>query len=133
VAFLKYVENEYCAKHRRLPVNKPETIPDNNLISSAMASRSGYSSSDPYHLSSNDDEYLMPNNVAETTPEQSDHAVRLLTAPRLYLNSPPALPQNWGQIDLNLNNHHSSRMEISSRFWLTDIADCWRRQEETHS
>jgi hypothetical protein len=40
-AFLKYVENEYCAKHRRFPVTKLETILVNNLRSSAMASRSG--------------------------------------------------------------------------------------------
>ena len=26
-AFLKYVENEYCAKHRRLPVTKLKTLP----------------------------------------------------------------------------------------------------------
>ena len=37
-AFLKYVENEYCAKHRRLPVNKSENVPNNNLSFSAMAS-----------------------------------------------------------------------------------------------
>jgi len=40
-AFLKYVENEYCAKHRRLPVIKLENTPNNNFSSSAMASRSG--------------------------------------------------------------------------------------------
>jgi hypothetical protein len=36
-AFLKYVENEYCAKHRRVPVNKLETIPNSNLVPSATA------------------------------------------------------------------------------------------------
>jgi len=41
-AFLKYVENEYCAKHRRVPVNIPEYKPSRNLIPSALASRSGY-------------------------------------------------------------------------------------------
>jgi hypothetical protein len=40
-SFLQYVENKYCAKHRWLPVTKPKTIPNNNLISSAMDSRSG--------------------------------------------------------------------------------------------
>jgi len=40
-AFLKYVENEYCAKHRRLPVTKSENIQNNNLSFSAMASKSG--------------------------------------------------------------------------------------------
>jgi len=32
VAFLKYVANEYCAKHRRLSVIKPKNIPLNNLF-----------------------------------------------------------------------------------------------------
>jgi len=132
-AFLKYVENKYCAKHRRLPVTKPETIPDNNLISFAMASRSGQSSYDSYDLSSDDKEYLMPNNVAETTPGRSDRAARLLTAARLYLNSHPELPQNWGQINPNLDDYHSNPMEISSTFWLPDITDWWRQQQETHS
>jgi len=38
VAFLKYVENEYCAKHRRVPVNKLETVPSSNLVPFATAS-----------------------------------------------------------------------------------------------
>jgi len=58
---LKYVENEYCAIHRHLPVTKPETIPNNNLVPCAMASTSGQSSYDPYDLSRDDDEYIMPN------------------------------------------------------------------------
>jgi len=132
-AFLKYVENEYYANHRRLPVTKVETIPNNNLRPSAMASRSGQSSYDAYDLSSDDKEYLMPTNVAETTPGRSDHAACLLTAASLYLNSPPELPQNWGQINPNLNDCHSDPMEISSTFWLPDITDWWRQQEETHS
>jgi len=98
-----------------------------------MASRSGQSSYDPYDLFSDDDEYLMPNNVAETTPGQSDRAALLLTAARLYLNSPPELPQNWGQINPNLIDYHTDRMEISSIFWLPDITDWWRHQEETYS
>jgi hypothetical protein len=36
-AFLKYVENEYSTKHRRVPVNKLETVPCSNLVPSAMA------------------------------------------------------------------------------------------------
>ena len=63
-AFLNYVVNEYCAKLGRVPVNKPESIQSNKLIPSAMASGSGQSSFDPYDLSSNDEEYLTPNNVA---------------------------------------------------------------------
>ena len=39
-AFMKYVENEYCARHRRVPVNKLETVPSSNLVPSATASGS---------------------------------------------------------------------------------------------
>jgi hypothetical protein len=67
-AFLQYVENEYCAKHRHVPVNKLETVPSSNLVPSATASGSYQSSFDPYDLSSDNEKYLMPNNVAETTP-----------------------------------------------------------------
>jgi len=73
-AFLKYVENEYCAKQRRVPVNKPESVPSNNLIPSANTSGSGHFSFDPHDFSSEDEEDLTPNNVAETTPRRSDHA-----------------------------------------------------------
>jgi hypothetical protein len=88
-AFLKYVENKYCAKHRQLPVIKSNNTQNNNLSSFEMASRSGQSSYDPYDLSRDDDEYLMPINVAKLSLGQSDRAARLLTATRLYLNSPP--------------------------------------------
>jgi len=67
-AFLKYVENEYCAKHRHAPVNKQETVPSSNLVPSETASGSYQASFDPYDLSSDDEEYLTPNNVPETTP-----------------------------------------------------------------
>jgi len=73
-AFLKYVENEYCAKHRRMPVNTYQSLPCSDHISSSTASRSCQSSIDPYDLSSDDEEYLMPNNLAETTPGRSDRA-----------------------------------------------------------
>jgi hypothetical protein len=49
----------------------------------------------------------MPTNVVKTTPRRSDRTARLLTAARLYLNSPPALPEKWGQNNLNVNNYHS--------------------------
>jgi len=39
-AFLKYVENEYCAKHRRVLVNILETVSTSNLFPSATASGS---------------------------------------------------------------------------------------------
>jgi hypothetical protein len=66
-AFLRYVENEYCSKRRRMLVNKLESLLISNSIPSAMAFGSCQSSFDPYDLSS-DEEYLTPNNVAETTP-----------------------------------------------------------------
>jgi hypothetical protein len=87
-----------------VPVNKLETVTTSNLVPSAPASGSYQSSFDPYDLSSDDEEYLTPNNVAETTPGRSDRAARLLAAPRLYPNSPPEAPKNWGQINPNLND-----------------------------
>jgi len=84
-------------------------------------------------LSSDDDEYLTPNNVAEMTPGRSDRVARLLTAARLYLNLPPEAPKNWGQINPNLNDYHSDPMEISSTIWILDKTDWWHQQEETHS
>jgi len=98
-AFLKYVENKYGAKHRRMPLIKSDNTLINTLSSFQMAARSGQSSYDPYDLSSDDDENLMPTNVAEMTPAPSDHAPRLLTVARHYLNSPHDLPLNWGQIN----------------------------------
>jgi hypothetical protein len=132
-AFLKYVENEYCAKHRLLQVIKSDNTLNNNLSSLQMASGSGQSSYVPYDLSSDDNEYLMPTNVSKTTPGRSDGAVRLLTATRLYLNLPPELPQNWEQINPNLKDYHCDPIEISCTFWLSDITDWWRQQEEMHS
>jgi len=127
------VENEYCAKHWGVPVNKLATVPTSNLIPSATASGSYQSSFDPYDLSSDDEECLTPNNVAETTPRRSDRAARLLTAARLLMNSPPAAPKTWGQINPNLNDYHSDPMEICSTFWILDITDWWGQQEETNS
>jgi hypothetical protein len=45
-AFLKYVEIEYCAKHRRLLFNKLETVPSSNLVLSTPASVSDQPSID---------------------------------------------------------------------------------------
>ena len=132
-AFLKYVENEYCAKHRWMSVIKHEKLQSNDFILSATASQSGQSSFDPYGLSSDDEEDLTPENVAETTPGRSDCAAYLLTAAKLYLNWEPESPTNWGQVNLILDDYHSYRMEASSRFWVPDITEWWRQQEETHS
>jgi len=132
-AFLKYVQNEYSAKYRRVPVKKHESFPSSDLIQSATASRFCQSSLDPYDVSSDDEEHLMPDNGAETTPGRNDHAARQLSSARLYLISPPEAPKNWGQIDPNLNDYHSSPREVSSTLWLPDITDWWRQQEATHS
>jgi hypothetical protein len=68
-AFLKSVENDHCAKHRCAPVNKLQTVPSSNLVPSATASGSTQSSFNPYHLSSDEEESLKPNNVPEMIPE----------------------------------------------------------------
>jgi hypothetical protein len=127
------MENEYCTKRRCVPVHNLVTVPSSNLVPSAKASGSYQSSFDPYDSSSNDEEYLTPNDVAQTTPGRSDRAARLLTTARLYLNSPPEAPKNWGQINPNLNDCHSNQMEISSTCWIPDITDWWGQQEEMHS
>ena len=112
---------------------KPESVLSNNLLLSAMASGSGESLFDQYNLSSFDTENLMPNNVANTTPGRSDCASRSSPAARLYLNSPPSSLKNWGQVDPDLRDYHSNPMGISSTFWIPDITDWWRQQEELHS
>jgi hypothetical protein len=71
--------------------------------------------------------------VTETSPGRSDHAACLLTAGRLFLNSLPESPKNWGQVNQNVNDYHSDPKEISSTFWLPDITDWLRQQEDTHS
>jgi hypothetical protein len=48
-----------------------------------ILSRSGQSSYNAYDVSSDDEAYLMPENVAETTHRQSNHAASLLTAAML--------------------------------------------------
>ena len=116
-----------------MPFNKPKSVPSSNLVPSAIASGSGQSYFDPYDLSSDDTEYRRPNNVAETTPGRSDRASHLLTATRLYLNSPPEARKSRWQICQNLNDYHSDPVEISSILWILDKADWWRHQEETHS
>jgi len=70
--FRMYVETEYCGKHRGVLVNKLENIPSGNFVHSTMASGSGQSLFAPYDLSSDDEECLMPNNVAEMTHRHSD-------------------------------------------------------------
>jgi len=131
--FLQYRETGYCAKHWRVPVIKHGSFPSSNLIPAATVLESCQWSFDPYDLSSNHDEYLMPNNVGEATPGRRDRAARVLTAARLYFSSPPDAPNNWGRINPNLNDYHSDPMEICSTLLVPDITDWWRQHEETHS
>jgi len=125
-AFVMYMENEYCAKHRHVPVIKSESVLSNNLFHSAMASRAGQSSFDAHHLPSDDGAYLMPNIVAETTPGTSDHPAPLMTTAMLYLKSPPESTRTWGQVNPNLNDYHSDPIEISRTFCIPDITDVER-------
>jgi hypothetical protein len=48
-AFVKYLENEYCAKHRHLPVTMADNTLNKNLTCVEMAFRFGQSSNDPYN------------------------------------------------------------------------------------
>jgi len=98
-----------------------------------MPSGSNQSSFDPYDLSSDDEEYLTPNNVAETTAGQSDCTALLFTAPRLNFNLPPEAPNIWGSINPNLNDYHSEQMEISSTFWIPVIPDWLLQQGKMNS
>jgi hypothetical protein len=124
--FLKDAVNEYCDKRRRVPITTPHSLLSSNHISTAMASQSWQSSFDPYNLCRDHREYLMPNNVAETTHGQRNRAARLFTAAMLYLNSPSEAPKNWGQINPNHNDSHCEPMEFISTFWIPDITDRWR-------
>jgi hypothetical protein len=74
--FPKYVEIEYDMKHVWVLTNKHQSFPGSNYDSSAMASPSCQSPFDPYDLSSDDEEYLIPNNGTEMSPGQSNHAAR---------------------------------------------------------
>jgi hypothetical protein len=93
--FLNSVENEYCAEYQRQSGNKSERDVSSHTFS-ATATGSVQSSCDPYNLTSDDDEYLTHKNVAEMTPRRRDCTAPLLTAARLYFDSPPVEPKNWG-------------------------------------
>jgi len=132
-AFLNYVEDEYCATHQRVLVNHHDSVPSSNLVPSTSGSGSVQSCFVPYDFSSDVEESSSPHNVAETKPRRSNHAAPILTTARLYFISTPGAPKNWGQINPNINDHHSNSMEISSTFWIQDITDWWHQQDETHS
>jgi len=116
-----------------VPVNKPENVPSSNPVPCGMASASRKSSFDPYVSSSDNEQSLTSTNVAETTPGRSDCTALILTTGRLYLNSPPEAPKNWGQINPNHNDYHSDPMEMGIIFRIHDISDSRRQLEDTHS
>jgi hypothetical protein len=80
-------------------------------------------------MSSNDDGYMNPNNVAETANGQHNSAVRLLTVCCLYFDSPPEAPKNWWQMNRNFKNNHSGTIESSHKFRILDDTN-WRHQQE---
>lgn len=126
-AFLKYVENKYGAKHEPLPVIKPKYILLDNFFFCTKVAKSGVSSHNLYDLSSNDEGCLVTENVANTTPGQTNHAAPLLTAARLCLNSWSELPLNWAPNDPNHNEYHSDCREHSRIFLSPDITDWWHQ------
>jgi len=83
--FLMCVENEYCAKHRCLPIMIPNRVLSNNRFPSTTTSTSYQSSFDPIVWSRHDEHYLTPIIVAQTTPQQSNHAACRLSEATLYL------------------------------------------------
>jgi len=132
-AILKHMENDYCTKQWPVLVNILDSLPSSNLRPSVTASGSPEPSFDYYDLPSDDDEFLTPNNVAVTTPGQSNCTASIITASKCYLNLPPEVLKNWWQINWNLNDYSYDTMEISSTFWIPDITNWWQQQEEMHS
>jgi len=118
-AFLMYMENEYSAKHRWVPVNEHDTLLRSNHIPSITVLIFCQSTFDPDDLSSDDEEYWTPNNVAESTPGRSKRASPLSTATKLYLNSPPEALKNRGQINPNLNDDTPMQCGLAVNF------GCW--------
>jgi hypothetical protein len=116
-----------------VPVNTLQSLLSSNPISSATASKSYQSSIDPYNVSSDNEEYLTSDNMAETIPGRSDNAAHLWAAGRLYFNQPPETPKHWGQINANLDDYHSDPIVLINTVWISDITDWWHQQEETHS
>jgi hypothetical protein len=116
-----------------VPLNTLQSLPSSNLISCATASTSCQSSIDPYNLSSDDEQYLTSENMAETIPGWSDNAAHLWASGWLYFHQPPETPKNWGEINPNLDDYHSDPTEFINTLWILDITDWWHQQEETHS
>jgi hypothetical protein len=83
-------------------------------------------------MSSDDEEYLTSDNMAETIPGRSDNAAHLWAAGGPYFTPLPETPKNWGQINPNLDDCHSDPMEFINTLWIPDITDWWYQQGETH-
>jgi len=76
----------------------------------------------------------MLKSMAETTTGWSDYAAHILTAARLHLNSPPASPKSWVQVNPNLNDYHSETMDTGkSTLSSPNITNQWCPQDEKHS
>jgi hypothetical protein len=133
VPIREYLVNKYGGINRHVLVNTVESLPCSNFIPSAKASWSPQSSFDPDDLSSDAEEYVMPNKPVETAPGWSDCSAPWLTAASLSWNLPPEAPKNCGQINPNVHDYHSDLLEISSTFWIPDITDWGHQQEEGHS
>jgi len=58
----------------------------------------------------------MPKTVARMTPRWRDYAACILTAPRLYLNSPGQSSMNWVQDNPNLNDEDWDPMQLVVHF-----------------
>jgi len=132
-AFQKFVENEYYAKRRKLPIIKAERVLHNTLLPSKTASGSGQSYGDPYDLSSEEEEYPTPEHVAKMTPRRSDWPACSLEAAKLYMKSPPESPKTWEHVNPNLSGYHSDLMKISRTFRIPHITYWWHQQEHTRS
>jgi hypothetical protein len=57
--------------------------------------------------SDDNDAYLTAEFVAKMAPGRSYPAAYILTAAQRYLNSPPKLQQNCGQVDPNINDYYA--------------------------
>jgi hypothetical protein len=104
-----------------VPVNEFESFLDSNRVPSSTLSGAWQSTFDPHELSRNEEECVTPNNVAETTPGPRNFAAPWMATPSDSLNSPPAAPKSWGQINSNLNKYYSNQMDNSSTFWILEI------------
>jgi len=86
VAFRQEVENQYFVNYTGLSVIKTHKIPSNNLIPSRLASASAQSHFDYYDMFNNDAKSLATENVAVTTPGQSDCTACVFKVVWLRLN-----------------------------------------------